>query len=260
MKNNKLQINIVSSIAVQVVSIVKQLVTTCSSAIEAMLGDTIAQSDLHTLNARVETYEWVLNVVSCIALLCSAMLIVPFVMIYTEGVTDTNYEQTLFAYLLCFATFMSCVRLPYQNLVEASGHFKQTRNGAIGEAIINILVSVIFVKKYGCVGVAIGTIVAMTIRTIQYANYASKYILKRKKAVYIKRFMVSFVSVFVSMGIYIVFDIHKVVMRADTYLEWIVYAFCMFVVVSVIVVAMNTICYRKETKSWFNVIFDRFYH
>lgn len=243
-----------------VISGVKQLVTTCSSAIEAMLGDTIAQSDLHTLNARVETYEWVLNVVSCIAFLCSAMLIVPLVMIYTEGVTDTNYEQPLFACFLCFATFMSCVRLPYQNLVEASGHFKQTRNGAIGEAIINILVSVVFVKKYGCIGVAIGTVVAMTIRTIQYANYASKYILKREKTVYIKRFIVSFVSILVSMGIFLVFDIHKVVMQADTYLKWVIYSCCVFTVVSIIVVAMNFVFYRKETKACFGVLLNRFCH
>lgn len=136
-----------------------------------MVSHTIAKESMNQLNAKVNAYEWILNVVSCIALICSAMLIVPFVMIYTQGVSDTNYKQPAFAYLLCFAAFMSCIRLPYQNLVEASGHFKETRNGAIGEAVINIVISVIFVRKWGCIGVAIGTIVAMTVRTIQYAEY-----------------------------------------------------------------------------------------
>lgn len=243
-----------------VISGVKQLVTTCSSAIEAMLGNTIAESDLQKLNSRIETYEWVLNVVSCIALLCSAMLIVPFVMIYTNGVIDTNYEQPIFAYFLCFATFISCVRLPYQNLVEASGHFYQTRNGAIEEAIINVMVSIIFVKNYGCVGVVIGTIVALTIRTIQYANYASKYILKRKLMAYIKRFTVSLISIFVSMVIYVVFELNKIVMQADTYLKWVLHASYIFIIVSVIVILINTIFYKEETKRYISIVLKRFFY
>lgn len=240
-----------------VISGVKQLVTTCSSAIEAMLGDTIAKESTVQLNAKVNAYEWVLNVISCIALICSAMLIVPFVMIYTQGVSDTNYEQPIFAYLLCFATFMSCIRLPYQNLVEASGHFKETRNGAIGEAIINIVVSVIFVKKWGCVGVAIGTIVAMTVRTIQYAEYASKFILFRSSKIYLKRFIVSFISIAVTMTMFYVFNLGDVLVKATTYTEWILHAIVVFLVVSIVVVLINAIFYNTETRKEIKILLKR---
>lgn len=240
-----------------VISGVKQLVTTCSSAIEAMLGDTIAKESTVQLNAKVNAYEWVLNVISCIALICSAMLIVPFVMIYTQGVSDTNYEQPIFAYLLCFATFMSCIRLPYQNLVEASGHFKETRNGAIGEAIINIVVSVIFVKKWGCVGVAIGTIVAMTVRTIQYAEYASKFILFRSSKIYLKRFIVSFISIAVTMTMFYVFNLGDVLVKATTYTKWILHAIVVFLVVSIVVVLINAIFYNTETRKGIKILLKR---
>lgn len=240
-----------------VISGVKQLVTTCSSAIEAMLGDTIAKESTVQLNAKVNAYEWVLNVISCIALICSAMLIVPFVMIYTQGVSDTNYEQPIFAYLLCFATFMSCIRLPYQNLVEASGHFKETRNGAIGEAIINIVVSVMFVKKWGCVGVAIGTIVAMTVRTIQYAEYASKFILFRNSKIYLKRFIVSFISIAVTMTMFYVFNLGDVLVKATTYTEWILHAIVVFLVVSIVVVLINAIFYNTETRKGIKILLKR---
>lgn len=240
-----------------VISGVKQLVTTCSSAIEAMLGDTIAKESTVQLNAKVNAYEWVLNVISCIALICSAMLIVPFVMIYTQGVSDTNYEQPIFAYLLCFATFMSCIRLPYQNLVEASGHFKETRNGAIGEAIINIVVSVMFVKKWGCVGVAIGTIVAMTVRTIQYAEYASKFILFRSSKIYLKRFIVSFISIAVTMTMFYVFNLGDVLVKATTYTEWILHAIVVFLVVSIVVVLINAIFYNTETRKGIKILLKR---
>lgn len=240
-----------------VISGVKQLITTCSGAIEAMLGDTIAKESMNQLNAKVNAYEWILNVVSCIALICSAMLIVPFVMIYTHGVSDTNYKQPAFAYLLCFATFMSCIRLPYQNLVEASGHFKETRNGAIVEAVINIVVSVIFVRNWGCIGVAIGTIVAMTVRTIQYAEYASKFILFRSSKVYIKRFAVSFLSIAISMLIFQMLNLEVVLIKATTYTEWVIYAIVVCLAVSGTVVLINAFFYKNETRNGFNVLIKR---
>lgn len=222
-----------------------------------MVSHTIAKESMNQLNAKVNAYEWILNVVSCIALICSAMLIVPFVMIYTQGVSDTNYKQPAFACLLCFATFMSCIRLPYQNLVEASGHFKETRNGAIGEAVINIVISVIFVRKWGCIGVAIGTIVAMTVRTIQYAEYASKFILFRSSKIYLKRFIVSFISIAVTMTMFYVFNLGDVLVKATTYTEWILYAIVVFLAVSIVVVLINAIFYNNETRNGIKILFKR---
>ena len=72
---------------------------------------------------------------------------------------------------------MSCMRRPYQMAVEAAGHFKQTRNGAILEVIVNIVVSVVMLKLFGIIGVLIGTFAAAMIRTLQYAFYSYKHIL-----------------------------------------------------------------------------------
>lgn len=64
-------------------------------------------------------------------------------------------------------------------LVDAAGHFKQTRNGAIFEAFLNVIVSVTLVIKFGLIGVTIGTFCALLFRTLQYSIYASKNILQR---------------------------------------------------------------------------------
>ena len=64
-----------------------------------------------------------------------------------------------------------CIRLPYQAAVYAAGHFKQTRNGAAAEAVINISLSVCLVPFAGLIGVAVGTFAAMTVRTVQYIWY-----------------------------------------------------------------------------------------
>ncbi len=64
---------------------------------------------------------------------------------------------------------------------------KKTRKGAWVEAISNIVISIILVIKFGIVGVAIGTLVAMLIRTIEFIYHTNKYILKRNIFINIKK-------------------------------------------------------------------------
>ena len=59
-------------------------------------------------------------------------------------------------------------------MILAGGHYKQTQNNYIIAALINIVVSVLAVKKWGLVGVAIGTLIAMFYQTIWMAIYDSK--------------------------------------------------------------------------------------
>ena len=58
-------------------------------------------------------------------------------------------------------------------MIQSAGHFKQTQNSAIIEAIINILISIIFVKLFGLVGVSIAATVAMIYRTSYFVLYLS---------------------------------------------------------------------------------------
>ena len=237
-----------------VVNGVKQLITTCSGAVEAMLGDVIAHNDLRELQHHVEMYEWIIHTIATILILCTAILIVPFVMVYTSGVNDTDYRQPLFAYLLCAATLVTCIRMPYQNVVEASGHFKQTRNGALVEAGLNLGTSILLVHSMGCVGVAIGTIVSVGFRTIQYAMYASKYIIKRNINIFIKRMGVTFIAVSIVCVInYIVNYTGSI----TTYYQWIAYAIVVVVAVSIVVFCVNYFCYTQISRQMILIFVKR---
>ena len=99
---------------------------------------------------------------------CAIVLIVPFISVYTKGVTDANYIRYAFGALIVISEYIWAIRLPYSSLVLAAGHFKETRKGAWVECISNIVISVLLVRAFGLIGVAIGTIVAMAIRTIEF--------------------------------------------------------------------------------------------
>ena len=233
----------VYSIYNMVVNGIKNLIFTCSSAIEALFGKMLALSEKDALGKRFEVYEFVINVLSLILLGCVAILIVPFIMIYTRGITDAQYYRPIFGCLLSLATFYACIRLPYQNVIEAAGHFKQTRNGAIIEASINLLSSFILVRKFGCEGVAVGTILAMLYRTIEYGRYASRHILNRSVWIFAKRMLVSMITMAVGIASFYICNAEILLSNIDSYWGWLLAAAIVFVFVSIIVLTVNFIFY-----------------
>lgn len=170
--------------------IVSQIQSFCSSfttGMEALFGDMIARNEIDRLYEVFNDFETLISVISTIMFSVTAVMIVPFVSVYTNGVTDTNYIEPVFAIVLIFASFVFCLRTPYHGMIIAAGHFRQTQKAAYGEALINISLSVMLVRPLGLVGVAIGTLSATCVRMLYYAFYLRSNIFNRKLCLFIKR-------------------------------------------------------------------------
>ena len=111
--------------------------------------------------------------------------LLPFVKLYTSGVTDTNYLLPLLPLLFVSYKLLVCGRSACGKLSSYAGHFKQTRIHSIIETIINLIVSIVAViilenkNGLGIYGVLIGTIAALLFRSNIMVVYANKKILFR---------------------------------------------------------------------------------
>ena len=134
----------------------------------------------------------------------------------------------------------------------AAGHFKQTQNSAIIEAILNLTISIAVVYRFGLIGVALGTLIAVLYRTVYLAVYLSKYILKRNILIFLKRCLKDCV---IAAVIYI--STKWINMTEVSYVAW----FIMAVKVGIISVAecvlLNLILDKKEFKSMVEKISGR---
>ena len=156
-----------------VINVLEQLLLSISSSISGLVGRLIARKEITELNRVVDRYEACSNVLATgVATVC-VILILPFVSIYTGGVTDVQYRQPLFALLIIAGSYAYSIRHPFGCVVSAAGHYKETKAGAIGEVVINLTLSLLLVKPLGLVGVALGTLVAMSFRTIHTVWYLS---------------------------------------------------------------------------------------
>lgn len=224
-----------------VVKGVKTLFLSVTNGIQALIGELWAKQELDQLKSFFGWIEWLIHTGTTYVFSCTAALIVPFIQVYTLGIRDANYIQPTFAILLTLANAMHCLRLPYNIMVLAAGHYKQTQRNYIVAAILNIVVSVLTVKIWGLIGVAIGTLVAMTYQTIWLAIYDSRHFIYWPLKKVIRQFLVDIISSFLIIS----FGSH-IILKDITYFNWFFMAIKVAIVALFVAFCLNSLFYRSK--------------
>lgn len=220
------------------------------SSFEPAFGDLLARNEMEKLENAFKSCEFICFSLATFIWVCAGMLIVPFVSVYTNGITDTSYRRPVFAILACISAFFNCTRLPYVMLVSAIGHFRQIRTGAIITPIINIVLSLTLVPRYGVDGVMVGTIASMIFMNVQYSVYASKHILKRDLRFVIRCFLISSMEIAVCIVLYCVLPF----LRIDSYLVFFINTVIYAAIVLLVITGISLVFYRDELLATSSVV------
>lgn len=231
---------------------IQSIITSFSTGMEALFGDMLAKKEDAQLQKTFNYYETMISLITTVLLAVTAVLIIPFVRLYTAGVEDQNYIEPLFAMLLILVAAIDCLKAPYHSLVTAAGHFKQTQAAAYGEVLINVGLSLLLVSRLGLTGVALGTVVASLFRFIYYVAYLSGNICCRRVSLFVKRQLVNASAFLVSVlaGGFILSKI-----SCDDYFRWAICGAAVTIAVAVITVGINAIFYLHEMQSLIGKVF-----
>lgn len=224
---------------------IKKFVVSLGSGISAAFGNMLANKENEILKKRFSQFELLVFFSSTVLLTITAVLITPFVILYTSGVNDINYSRYALGYLICISIYAACIKIPYEEMIYAAGEFKKTRNGAFIEAILNIVLSIVLVVIIGLNGVIIGTIIALLYRAIRYQNYISKNIIIRNSSQFLLKLAFSamvFTICVVSFNILLPF------VKIVSIFQWIIAAFITSIIVIVVAIFIAFILFKREFK------------
>lgn len=113
-------------------------------------------------------------------LMCVAyILVLPFVRLYTSGVSDVNYINEALPILFALVQILSWSRYIPGNLTGIAGYAKQTSYISLIEALTNVVLSIIFVHYFGIVGALLGTVLALPLKVIWCIYITDKKVLNR---------------------------------------------------------------------------------
>lgn len=223
------------------------------SGIEALIGNLWAKQDLVELRKVFAWTEWSIHTGTTLIFTITAVLIVPFVQVYTHGVNDANYMQPLFGVLLVAANSGHCLRLPYNIMILAAGHYKQTQHNYIIAAVMNIAISIVCVMQFGLIGVAFGTLAAMVYQTVWMAWYNSKNFIQWPMKNFFKQIVVDVVS---AVGIFVVGSCFS--LSTIGYVSWVILAIKVTACGIIVGAIVNYVFYREYMLKIASMVMKKF--
>lgn len=223
---------------------IKQLINACLSGIDHTVGQAYAKENWKELNQKLDIYEYIVFILVFFLLTVTTLLITPFVQLYTKGILDTNYYQPLFGGALVASEALYLVKLPHLNLAYSANKFKEIAIPAYIEAGLNILISVLLVRRFGLIGVAIGTIVGMVYRMAFHVYYTSKIIPGRAQSIFYKKFMLFSIGAVCGFVICIILAPFKNI----SIVTWVIHGILYSMIMGTIFLLISFIFFKNELK------------
>ena len=159
---------------------VQNFITNVISSFTFALGQ-MFHIDREKFDKLYNVYETFYIMATYIIYTLMAVFLLPLIQIYTSGINDAEYTNSLLVLLFVIMNLISNSKLPANSIIEYSGDFEKTRSHAIWEMVINITVSVAAILCMGICGAILGTVAALIYRGIVTIYFSNKKVLKRSQ-------------------------------------------------------------------------------
>lgn len=230
----------------------RNIATSFTGGMEAVFGNMIAKNEDKSLHMIHRKYRFLLTVLALTLFATAGALIVPFVKLYTYGTTDADYVQPLFALLLLLADAINCLILPCFNMTIAANKLKESKIGAYGEAIVNLVLSLILVFRNPLVGIAIGTLASAVFKCVYYAVFSGKHILAINTTTLLRDIFIAIVAL---TSMTLIGMVVAAYVPLYNYWRWIVCGFVMVPLMGVVAAVVGATLYPDVAMSY--VVFVR---
>ena len=234
----------------------ERLITSVSAGNAAGIGNVLVSGDKKTIDRTVDLFEFVQSAATTVLFTITALMIMPFIKLYTANMTDVNYIHPEFGYVLVCAEAIYCFRCIYSTISTNANKFKETQLGAILECVVNLVLSLILTLAcgMGLLGIAIGTLAGMFVRYLAEVLFLSKNVINRSVLKAFKSLLVNACIAAVSILIC------HFALNYDTInslSNWIIFAIISSFVVVVVAIPVYLIFNNSEMKTICSRIFPK---
>lgn len=195
------------------------------SGLSASFGEVIAKGEQKTLQKSYSDFETAYYFVICTVYSIAFVMIVPFVQIYTQGITDITYADKLLGFLFVINGLLYNMKTPQGMLVLSAGLYKETRYRSLIQALLIIIAGVPLTFKFGVIGVLIGLLCSNIYRAVDLLLFIPQYVTKLSFLKTLKKWLIMLINIAI---VFVIFSMINI--TADSYLSWILKAIAVFAV------------------------------
>jgi O-antigen/teichoic acid export membrane protein len=148
-----------------------QLLAVFGAGVGPSFGELIARGETETLRKTYNEYEFMLYSVMTLFYSCSMVMLLPFIRLYTRGITDADYNRPVVGILFVVNALLYSIKSPQGTLVSSAGLFKETKWQTVTQGAIAIVLGTVLGKYFGIAGVLVAFIVSNLYRDIDLMIY-----------------------------------------------------------------------------------------
>lgn len=225
--------------------------TTFVQAPQAHFG-ALYYSDRDKFDRMFRAYETIYTMVLFAICAVALIMIMPFVSVYTKGVTDAEYMDQWLPPLFAAILLLNLLRAPAVMAVNVTGAFKETQTGAIIEVIINLSVSLglFFLTELGIYGLLIGTLCSYLFRTTDLISHIYKNIVRHD----IRNFLYTIaINTYMTGLSYYIFCVKHTITTVG-FAEWFVNAIVVAVMIGFMFIIGNFLFNRTRCMEAYNIL------
>lgn len=230
----------VYSIYNMVISGINGVLSIFISGLSASFGDVIARGETKTLQKSYSEFSFAYYSLITVAYSVTAVMIVPFVLIYTKGVTDISYNVPIIGFLFALDGLLYNMKTPQGMLVISAGLYKETRIQTTIQALLIIIPGVILGNLWGLTGILIAACISDIYRTIDLMIFIPKNVTHLPVNLTLKRY----IRMFIQLGI-IMLPFFFFTPSASNFFVWALWALIVFVYACLVVAITGFIFERK---------------
>lgn len=226
------------------------MTTVFSQSSVASFGYLMSTNQTQSVINNYNKYELLYYTAISIVYSICAIMILPFVKLYTLEIPIVHYVDVKLAVLFVLIGVVNNLRVPGGTLINAGGLYKETQWRAITEAIINITVSLILVNYFGIYGVLLGTVSSFAYRTIDIILYSNIKVLGQSPIKTLKRS--ARVVIIICINVLIFNELF--VLSVNKWFEWLLQSILVGGCSFVITIVVNLIFDRSSTLDLFKLV------
>ena len=173
------------------------------------------------------------------------LLTLPFIKLYTAGVTDVEYINYWLPILFVVIFLFNQIRIPALLTINISGSFRETQKGAIIESVIKLCASssLFFLTPLGMYGLLLGTVCSFLYRTVDVILFVYQKVLHKALWKFVRLVVANLACfAFLFYLFYVLFPI-----TISSYLGWVVAAVILAFIALVSYFVFNLVFNFRET-------------
>ena len=213
--------------------------------ISSSFGSLLAKKEYDIFKLVYRDFEGPFYILSASIFAIAYKIVLPFVMLYTDGVSDVNYNRHILLQLFIINMFVSNLYNPQAILVRATGLFREIQPQTIIQAACTIVLGIPFTYLWGICGIVAASIISNAYRSISMiVFFDNKVPGVSSKITFIN--IVESIFVFFITIILISFLSNFVVLSCINFLNWFIYSLYV-TLVSLFVAVLALLTFHKKS-------------